>query len=202
MYNCIFTSHCTEYFCDKSCPTLAETSYLLERNNISMDSDVFKASDADVNKMFKILSKCAGKVGAHVVRNGETLKDAELLTYCAICQNWQGSRLHCNVYNLKFSKYIEDVKKSWGMKAEPEELQYMTIWARTAKVLIISNLDYVNFGEFESQTLLNLLQGRASDKLTTIFVIPPVNLLVSTKSSVFFNNLKNQLNEAVKVVAK
>ena len=41
MFNCIFTPHCMESFCDKSCPKLVETTYLLERNDINIDSHVF-----------------------------------------------------------------------------------------------------------------------------------------------------------------
>lgn len=36
MNNCIFTAHCTETICDKACPILVETSYLLERNGLSL----------------------------------------------------------------------------------------------------------------------------------------------------------------------
>ena len=88
------------------------------------------------------------------------------------------------------------------MKGEPEELEYMNIWARSAKILIISNFDYVNFGDFESQTLLNLLQERQNGELTTILVTPSLKTLVSSKASIFFNSLKTRLSDAVKVVSK
>lgn len=200
MYNCIFTSHCMEVFCDKSCPTLAETSYLLERNNISIDSDVFRASDEKIAESLRILNQCDKRLGAVV--SLDTISTADLLTYCAICQNWRGSKLHCVVYNLRYSKYLDLTKKSWSMKSEPDELEYMRIWAESCKVLIVSNMDYINFGDFESQILLNLLQTRQSNRLTTIFVIPNIQNLLSNKSSSFFNMLKSKLSEAIKVAAK
>lgn len=202
MHNCIFTSHCLELFCDKSCPVLAETSYLLERNEIPMTSSVFTASDAEIAKMSSILDTANEGLYVHVVKNGNTVEIAELLTYCAICKNWKGSQLHCNVYNLKFSRYIDELKKSWSLREDPESLEYMKIWADTSKVLIISNLDYVNFGDFESQTFLNLLQSRQISKLSTIIITPPVNMLISSKSSRFFNLLANKLTEAEKAVIK
>ncbi len=203
MHNCIFNAYCTENFCDRSCPTLAETSYLLERNNIDMNSSVFQATDSEVQTMLNVLNKSQGKLGAYIANKSmNTVYASELLTYVAICSNWQGSRLHCDVYNLKYSKYVDELKKSWSLRAEPEDLEYMRIWSESAKILIISNIDYVNFGDFESQTLLNLLQTRQIAKLTTIFVTPSLGSLVSSKSSSFFSLLKSQISEAVKVVSE
>ena len=203
MHNCIFTPYCIENFCDRSCPVLAETSYLLERNDIDMTSSVFQASELDIQTMLNVLENSEGSVGAYVANQGiDTVYSSELLTYVAICKNWQGSRLHCDVYNLKYSKYIEELKKSWSSRSESDSLEYIRIWSESAKVLIVSNFDYVNFGDFESQTILNLLQNRRIAKLTTIFVTPPIGSLISTKASSFFNMFKAQLNEAVKAVNK
>ena len=203
MYNCIFTAHCTEQFCDKSCPTLVETSYLLERNGIEMDDPIFSVSDDVLKKFSNILDEYDGKVYTSLVSGSRytTVQVADIITYVAICKNWRGSRLHCTVYNLRFSKYLDELKKSWSAKSEPETLEYMRIWSESAKVLIISNLDYVNFGDFESQTMLNLLQERQSREFTTILVSPPFNQLVSTKGSVFFNRLKSILADSVKAAS-
>ena len=191
MYNCIFTAHCTEAFCDRSCPILVETSYLLERNNINMNSPVFSASESSVRKMLNVLEQAEGKVGSYIASGSETtIQAAELLTYCAICKYWKGSRLHCNVYNLKYSKFIDETKKSWS-NPDLESYEYMKIWSETSKVLIISNFDYVNFGDFESQTLLNLIQQRQSQGQTTILVSPQTGTLVSSKQSSFFTMVKN-----------
>lgn len=199
MYNCIFSSHCTELFCDRSCPILAETSYLLDRNGITMNSSVFSESTKNINRMLDILKKSDNTLGACIISGTmDTVRAADLLTYCAICQNWKGNQLHCNVYNLKLSKYLELTKQSWNSKSDSEDLEYMRIWSESAKVLIVSNIDYINFGDFESQTLLNLIQTRSTGDKTTIVVSPPISSLVSSKSSMFFTNLRHRLSEAVR----
>ena len=202
MYNCLFTAHCLETTCDQSCPILAETSYLLERNDISFKSSVFSASITELTQVEQFLDSAADSdLSTYIVNGGnDSVKYAELLTYVAICKFWKGSRLHCNVYNLKYSKYLEDLKNSWGYRSEPESLQYSKIWIESAKLLIVSNLDYINFGDFECQTLLNLLQLRRSSNLSTIIVSPLISQLVSTKSSRFFYLLSQQLQLSIKEV--
>jgi len=76
------------------------------------------------------------------------------------------------------------------------------IWSENAKVLIISNFDFVNFGDFESQTLLNLLQTRQVEGKTTILVSPPISQLVSSKSSMFFNMLRSRMSSEAREVSK
>lgn len=198
MYNCIFTAHCTEVFCDKSCPVLAETSYLLERNNILPTNPVFKASPEKVQKALELLNSREGQLTAYEVGSGEnTIYESDLITYCAICKNWKGSNLHCTVYNLRYSRFIDETKKSWK-GAESDELQYMRIWSESAKVLIISNTDYVSFTDFESQTLLNLIQQRQSAGLTTIVIRPYGGGIRSTNSTkyVFTSMLQELLDKA------
>lgn len=194
MQNCIFSGHCSKQVCDKSCPTLAETTYLLERNKISMNSEVFHADPKRLAKMANIVDSSEGTLRTVITKN--TVQDADLLSYIAICRNWKGSRLHCTVYNLRYSQYIEMMKKSWSSKSETSELEYMRIFSSSAKVLIISNIDYVNFRDFECQTLLTLLQSRSSGEYTTIIVSPPVTSLVG--DSPFFGRLTEIIKEATK----
>lgn len=192
MYNCIYSGHCTQMVCDKSCPTLVETTYLLERNNISMSSDVFHKSKSEIDRCLKVLDSADGRFLTLIDKS--TVSTSELLTYCGICQRWKGSRLHCTVYNLKFSQYVESIRNTWTTKNETEQLEYMRIWASTAKLLVISNLDYVNFRDFECQTLLTLLQSRENSGFTTIVVSPPTSDLVG--SGQFFNRLITVLNKS------
>ena len=206
MHNCIFTANCLETTCDKSCPTYVETSYLLERNGISSSSYLFSDPRVDVPKLTRILDTFKDKEGVVIVSNTSTgfttVQWAEALTYCAICHNWRGSRLHCVVYNLKLSKYLDDIKQSWSAKTNDEDLEYVKIWSETAKVLIISNFDFVNFGDFEAQTLLNLLQARQVEGKTTLLVSPPINHLVSSKSSMFFSMLRSRMSNEAREVSK
>lgn len=178
MYNCVFSGHCFEYAqCDKSCPALAQTSYLLERNGISMTNEVFRTKPDLLAKYSDILSKCRGSVRT-VFCDTSTIQVADILTYLGICETWKGSQLHCTTYNLKFAQYIDALQKSWGNAGQTSESEYMKIWATSAKILIISNMDYINFKDFQCQTLLSLLQSRMSSELTTIIVSPKVSSLV------------------------
>lgn len=189
MYNCIFSPHCTEMTCDRSCPIFVQTNYLLERNGISFSSAVFKRDEESIKTALNVIHSCQDRLGTVVTEN--TVNTAELLAYCSICENWKGSQLHCNVYSLKFSRYIEITKQSWNTHSETDELEYMRIWSNSSKVLIVSNIDYVNFGDFESQTLLNLIQSRQVVGKTTIIVSPPLSRLVGKGS--FFVGLHDIL---------
>ena len=194
MQNCIFSGHCSQQVCDKSCPILAETTNLLERNNILMTSEVFNTPKDRLEQFSSIVDSAEGKL--RTVISKDTVRDADLITYCSICKNWKGSRLHCTVYNLRYSQYIDMMQKSWSSKSEPTELEYMRIFANSAKILVISNIDYVNFRDFQCQTLLTLLQSRASNGYTTIIVSPPVTSLVG--DSPFFARLTEIIKKAVK----
>ena len=180
MYNCIFNGHCTEDgLCNASCPILAQTSYLLERNGITMNSPVFKMSAEELTKYNKLLSLASGKL-ASVIVSGSSFTNlaSDALTYCAICSNWKGSQLHCTTYNLKFAQYIDSLQKSWSSANSDETSSYMEVWAAAAKVLIISNIDFINFKDFQCQKLLSLLQVRENPEMTTIIVSPTVSSLV------------------------
>ena len=117
----------------------------------------------------------------------DTISTSTLITYCAICENWQGNRLHCNVYHLRFSNYIESVQQSWSVRDVPEQLEYEQIW--------ISSLDFVQFKNFQSQTLLNIIHNRMNSGLTTIIVCPKLNTLVG--SELFFQKLQSVIRGAV-----
>lgn len=184
MNNCIFTAHCMEMNCDNSCPMLVETSYLLERNNLNLNNPVFHKYPSKIPEFTKLIDKSEGGLGGYKVTGDmTTIEAADLLTYCAICKYWKGSQLHCTVYNLRLSKYLEELKKSWNTKNDSETVEMMQIWSESAKVLIISNFDYIKFGDFESQTMLNLIQSRQAAGLTTILVTPPVSNLITGNSS-------------------
>lgn len=192
MDNCIFSGHCINMRCDKSCPALVETSYLLDRNGISISNDVFHSSEEDLQAANKLITDNQGKLKVYISKN--TITSATLLTYVGICQNWRGSQLHCTVYNLKFFQYLEAIKKSWN-SGSSDNLEYTKIWASTSKLLIVSNIDFVNFKNFECQTLLELIQSRLSNpELTTIIVSPQLSALVGEGS--FFSALMEILKKA------
>ena len=184
MNNCIFSAHCSEMYCDQSCPAFVETSYLLERNNLSFSNPVFSKYYDQIDSISKFIDDNMDTVCTYVAdKNLQTNEIADLITYCAICKFWKGSQLHCTVYNLRYSKYLDEIKKSWNGKSDSEVLDYMKIWSESCKILIISNFDFVKFSDFESQTILNLLQSRRSSGYTTILVSPSISNIITGNSS-------------------
>lgn len=193
MNECIFSRQCTEVICDRACPVLVETTYLLERNGIALNSPVYNVSKKTLTSMLDILSE--SKSGLSVVVSDNTIETSNLLTYCAICENWKGNRLQCSVYHLKLSSHLDSIQHSWSAKDTPENLEYEQIWISSAKVLIISNIDFVQFKDFQAQTLLNIIHNRMNDGLPTIVVSPKIQTLVG--SGMFFSRLQAMLREAV-----
>lgn len=194
MYNCIFSGHCIEeYPCSTSCPVLAQTSYLLERNEISMSNPVFRLSDSDIQKYSSILEQSEGRLSSVIVSGNKfTSEVSDGLTYCAICNNWKGSQLHATVFNLKFSQYIDTLKDSWSPNSD-DSLEYLKIWIKNANVLIISNFDFITFKDFQSEALLKVIDGRVSSYKTTLIVTPTISSLSGQGAQ--FGKLTNILTD-------
>lgn len=191
MNNCMFSGHCIKEQCDQSCPSLAESSFLLEQNSISINSSVFHTDVALLNKYSKVIDNSETKTLQTVIAKN-TNAIAELLAYCGICKYYRGSRLHTTVYTLKLSQYLEKIQGSWTGSSNLDDLDFQKIWVDKAKLLIISNIDYVNFKDFQCQTLLNLLQTRDKPGFSTIIVSPQTQSLVG--SGLFFNRLQEILS--------
>ena len=191
MHNCMFSGHCIKESCDQSCPSLAESSFLMEQNGISINSNVFHADPAALAKHTKIIESSENKTLQTVIAKS-TNAVSELLAYCAICKYYRGSRLHTTVYTLKLSQYLEKIQGSWSGSSNLDDLDYQKIWVEKAKILIISNIDFVNFKDFQCQTLLTLLQTRDKPGLSTIIVSPQTQSLVG--SGLFFTRLQETLS--------
>lgn len=189
MNKCMFSGHCIKATCDQSCPSYVESSFLLEQNGISINSAVFHTDPAILAKYNKYVETNEGKLQTVIAKN--TNAAAELITYCGVCKYWKGSRLHTSVYNLKLSQYLDAVQGSWSNQSNLDDLEYQKIWVSKAKLLVISNIDFVNFKDFQCQTLLSLLQSRDKPEIGTIVVSPTTNSLVG--SGLFFNRLQETL---------
>ena len=189
MDKCMFSGHCIKAVCDQSCPAFVESSFLLSQNKIGINSNVFHADPALLAKYNKIVENSIGKLQTVIAKN--TNSAAELISYCGVCKYWKGSRCGTPVYNLKLSQYIEGLQSSWSSTSNLDELEYQKIWVTKAKLLIISNIDFVNFKDFQCQTLLTLLQSREKPDFGTIVVSPQTQSLVG--SGLFFNRLQETL---------
>ena len=186
----MFAGHCIKEQCDQSCPSLAESVFLLEQNGISINSNVFHTDTSMLTKYSKLIDNSEGKLQTVIAKNTNAI--AELIAYCGICKYYKGSRLHTTVYTLKLSQYLEKVQGSWSGSSNLDDLEYQKIWIEKAKLLIISNIDFVNFKDFQCQTLLTLLQARDKPELSTIIVSPPTQSLVG--SGLFYARLQETLS--------
>lgn len=193
MHNCMFTGHCIKSSCDQSCPALQESSFLLEQNKIGLNSRVFHADPELLAKYNRIVEDAEGKIQTVLARDTNAV--SELIAYCGVCKYWKGSRLHTTVYSLKFSQYVEDIQNSWSHSSNLDELEYRKIWISKAKLLVISNIDYVNFKDFQCQTLLQLLQSRDKPEMGTIVVSPQVQNLVG--GGLLFARLQETLSRTI-----
>lgn len=189
---CPFADQCTDQVCDGSCPKQAEFTYLLERNRIDLRSSVFQTSEAKIELAKSVLHTDKRLI---VVESETTIDTSNLLTYIACCEKWRGNCLNCSVYHLNFSAHLDMEQQSWSMKTLSESFEYEKIWMDYAPILIISNFDYIQFKDFQAQTLLNLIHSRERDCKTTIIVSPKINNLVGKGQ--FFDLLKGKLREAV-----
>lgn len=189
MNKCIFSGHCIKTTCDQSCPALVESSFLMEQNGIGINSGVFHSDPALLSKYNKVVENAEGKLQTIIAKNTNTV--SELVAYCGICKYWRGSRLHTSVYTLKLSQHLDKVQNSWSGNSNLDDLEYQKLWIEKAKLLIISNIDYVNFKDYQCETLLKLLQSRDKEDMGTIIISPPTQNLVG--SGLFFNRLQEIL---------
>lgn len=187
---CIFAPFCFKENCKVICPTFQQIDYLLDKNDLLPPSPVFAMEPRHFEYVSSVLKAASGTF--RVVEKERANDFARLFTYCGICDTWNGSKFSMSTYNLKFSRFVDLIRQSWSMREEPDELQYMKIWSRSAKVLIISNLDYVSFGDVECQQLLQLLQDREEPNKSTVVVIRQLRSLVGRSS--FLNTLISVLS--------
>ena len=168
----------------------------MSRNNLTVQSKVFNSSMDKIIRCNKFFDRHESQLA--VVTTQSSIDVSQLLTYVAICRHWKGNRLHCSVYHLKLSSYLDSMQRSWATKTVSEDFEYQEIWMKTAKVLIISGLDFISFKDFNAQTLLNLIHDRAASNLLTVVVTPPISQLVGDKvKSPFFTRMLEMLYNAI-----
>lgn len=171
--DCMFSPYCCATLCDRSCPKWAQTDYLLMRNGLSYSSRPFRMKQSSLDKYISVYEKACSCGSAVTVTCKDAVKVAEVMSYVAVCNTWQGSAMRVKCYHLLYSQYLESVQSSFGGRMN-EDAQYAELWSKSCNVLVISGIDYVNFKDFQSQKLLQLLQDRERKRKATIIVSPKV----------------------------
>lgn len=184
--NCPFKQYCRATTCRTTCPNLNEYEYLMERNGMLGNENVYSFSPKALQNASDWLTAAQGKY--KVVISNDTSDTASCLTYVAVCQHYKGNTFHCSVFHLNFNEYINRIQQSWSAAGTDDDLEYIQIFLEKAKVVIVSNLDYIQFKDFQAQTLLNLAHNRKLHNQSTIIVSPKFNSLVG--SGPFFARLK------------
>lgn len=190
--SCPFKQYCRKAICKNVCADWAEIQYLLERNNLDKNSEIYSTSAKDFQKLSEWLT--VASTTHRVVISDNTVDTASRLTYAAICQYWKGNAFHCAVYNLNFMEYLNRTQQSWA-GGNDEDLEYINIFIQKAKVLIISNIDFVQFKDYQAQMLLNIVNNRKIYNQSTITVAPKLNSLVG--SGTFFARMKEIFGKEV-----
>lgn len=191
MIDCIYGANCICKQCDLACPAHAEIKYWLDRCGIDIENNVYRTDASTLDSVRHIVESSTNRLNSMRVK--DTLKASDLFCYCAICLYGRGNAFNGGVYNLNFHKYIDEIKKSWTNRYESEWLEYARLWNLSSDYLIISHLDYINFNDFESQTLLTLFQERNKSNKTT-FVLLPKGIKLVGKGQ-FYKYLLDKLEE-------
>lgn len=175
--DCVFDSYCTRTLCDRACPRWAQMDYLMMRNGLTSKSRPFMMKMSSLQKYVDLFEESEGSTV--VVECNDPVKVAEALSYVAVCNSWNGSAMRVKAYHLLYSSYIQETQASWNGK-KSDDLEYKEIWSRSSNVLVVSDLDYVNFKDFQSQTLLQLMQDREREGKTTFVVVPKLGSLAGS----------------------
>lgn len=203
MHNCPFNNSCIKTVCDMSCSSKSEFEHWMHRCDLKLTNPMVNASRTDINTAARVLDATqdakiirnsnAANIGVLSTKNPQYM--ADLVAYVAISKYCQGNGFYNGVYKLNFSKYLEDIKESWNSRTDPTKLEDKRNWIQASKFLVISNLGFVRFGDFESQTLLNIFQDRYdSDKFTIVVLEDSKHSLPGKSDSLFYKKLRDELD--------
>lgn len=199
---CPFSSQCERAFCDYSCGKNVLFDVMMKKSQIK-PQDVGAISVKLRDKVKQDLAKFKGST-IYIIANRGNKMLGDIYAWLAACKLCPYYGSDVTVYHLKYSKYLEQLRQSWATKYEPEELIEARCFINTARVLIVSSLEYVQYKDFESQTLFSLLGERSYNReFTTIVIGPEINTWLGphiTRSQ-FANRLGIMLEEAVKEYA-
>lgn len=193
--DCIFLTRCTSQKCDMSCAKNTMSELLLEKSAVPKQSNCYATPKTVTDKYSELVKQNSGSLLTLEVKDPQLVADS--ITYTEVCEYCEGHGASVSVYQLKYSKYIQALKDSWsqGVSGSLKETQ---AFCNTAKVLVISGLDFVMYSDFECQTLLTLFQDRARPGLSTVVVLSNISSLVTRGNSPFYEMLKTFLERGLR----
>lgn len=190
--------------CGESCPVWAVTEFLLRKNNLLGTNVMSRMTRSVVQTCDKIIEGAMTSTDSFVTYIPQSIscnEAANLLTYYGICTNWRGSAFSTVVYNLNFSTYINEVKKSWNNSNLDKftEFDYIRsiiegkVEGKATNILILSGIEFVNFKDFACEQMFDIINCRQSKHLPLIIVSPEASNIVG--EGPLFGKLAGVLNE-------
>lgn len=196
---CMYCNICTEYECNFTCIKGVTSGYYVDASNFPLYSSEFMNfyTDEDFVKFGKIIKDHRRGYGVVVSKGRKYLSDA--FFYAAMVIENYHSLYWPEAFMLNYRKYTDSYRRSWTTGEEPDSLQEARYNAEHCCTLIITGLDTMIFGDFESQTLLALLEDRNKAKQSTIIVMSDVdNINTNSRSTTtFVRSLREELRKRV-----
>lgn len=198
-HQCMYSNVCTEYECNLTCIKGVTSEYYVNASNFPLYSSEFMNyyDDEDFVKFGNIIKDHRRGYGVVVSKGRKYLSDA--FFYAAMIIENYHSLYWPEAFMLNYRKYTDAYKRSWTTGEEPDSLQEARYNAEHCCTLIITGLDTMIFGDFESQTLLALLEDRNKAKQSTILVMSDVdNINTNSRSTTtFVRSLREELRKRV-----
>ena len=203
MLKCPYNNSCIKAECDLACSEFSEFTHWCNRCNISLSSPAISASFEKIKLADDLIKQAhddeylegSNYIHLSVYRGDNNPLMSDLVSYIAICKYCEHKGFYNGVYKLNFSKYIDEIKKSWTTRQDSIDLENMKIWIQSSNYLVVYNLGLVRFGDFESQTLLTILQDRYDIEKHTIFIMEKgKSALLGKPDSMFYAKLKREVN--------
>lgn len=198
-HQCMYCNICTEYECNFTCIKGVTSQYYVDASNFPLYSSEFMNfyTDEDFVKFGNIIKDHRRGYGVVVSKGRKYLSDA--FFYAAMVIENYHSLYWPEAFMLNYRKYTDSYRRSWTTGEEPDSLQEARYNAEHCCTLIITGLDTMIFGDFESQTLLALLEDRNKAKQSTIIVMSDVDSINtnSRSTTTFVRSLREELRKRV-----
>lgn len=198
-HQCMYCNICTEYECNFTCIKGVTSQYYVDASNFPLYSSEFMNfyTDEDFVRFGNIIKDHRRGYGVVISKGRKYLSDA--FFYAAMVMENYHSLYWPEAFMLNYRKYTDSYRRSWTTGEEPDSLQEARYNAEHCCTLIITGLDTMIFGDFESQTLLALLEDRNKAKQSTIIVMSDVDSINtnSRSTTTFVRSLREELRKRV-----
>lgn len=186
--DCKFIESCTRDWCDYSCGIDDNYDVMYERCNISGIELKYKQED-----LIRDWNTIVNSDGVICIQSKDISNKVKEIVYTCICR-YIKAKMGPHVVHVSYSTYVQQIKDSWSQGVS-DKLQRLQNNINNVEILVISGLDYCIFNDFESQTILNLIESRKMENKYTVIVLKDISQL--SGKGLFLVPLKNQLKEVL-----